>query len=88
MEFEVKEVFPYGSVELWNEDKSTSFKINGHRFQLYYGGESLRTVASLRLFALAWGRIRQASLVKEALFERHPGHFALFFHFCLFAFCK
>ncbi|XP_076940144.1 uncharacterized protein LOC143609211 [Bidens hawaiensis] len=34
----VKEVFPYGMVELENLDNGTSWKVNGHRLKHYLGG--------------------------------------------------
>ncbi|XP_076902633.1 uncharacterized protein LOC143557447 [Bidens hawaiensis] len=34
----VKEVFPYGVVELENPDNATSWKVNGHRLKHYLGG--------------------------------------------------
>ncbi|XP_076893585.1 uncharacterized protein LOC143545620 [Bidens hawaiensis] len=34
----VKEVFPYGVVELENPDYGTSWKVNGHRLKHYLGG--------------------------------------------------
>ncbi|XP_076954174.1 uncharacterized protein LOC143628470 [Bidens hawaiensis] len=34
----VKEVFPYGVVELENPDNGTSWKVNGHRLKHYLGG--------------------------------------------------
>ncbi|XP_076933106.1 uncharacterized protein LOC143598897 [Bidens hawaiensis] len=34
----VKEVFPYGVVELENPDNGTSWKVNGHRLKNYLGG--------------------------------------------------
>ncbi|XP_076953886.1 uncharacterized protein LOC143628101 [Bidens hawaiensis] len=34
----VKEVFPYGVVELENPDNGTSWKMNGHRLKHYLGG--------------------------------------------------
>ncbi|XP_076921191.1 uncharacterized protein LOC143582545 [Bidens hawaiensis] len=34
----VKEVFPYGAVELENTDNETSWKVNGHRLKHYLGG--------------------------------------------------
>ncbi|XP_076923844.1 uncharacterized protein LOC143586115 [Bidens hawaiensis] len=34
----VKEVFPYGVVELENPDNGTSWKVNGHRLKHYVGG--------------------------------------------------
>ncbi|XP_076959215.1 uncharacterized protein LOC143635221 [Bidens hawaiensis] len=50
--YTVKEVFPYGTVEI--EEKNGSFKVNGHRLKRYIGekasmgeGEVLRLTASL-----------------------------------------
>ncbi|XP_022040217.1 uncharacterized protein LOC110942761 [Helianthus annuus] len=34
----VKEVFPYGTVELFNEDTKNSWNVNGHRLKHYLGG--------------------------------------------------
>ncbi|XP_022007630.1 uncharacterized protein LOC110906872 [Helianthus annuus] len=34
----VKEVSPYGTVELFNEDTKNSWKVNGHRLKHYLGG--------------------------------------------------
>ncbi|XP_076890846.1 uncharacterized protein LOC143542058 [Bidens hawaiensis] len=34
----VKEVFPYGVVELENPDNGTCWKVNGHRLKHYLGG--------------------------------------------------
>jgi len=34
----VKEVFPYGAVELENPDNGMSWKVNGHRLKHYLGG--------------------------------------------------
>ena len=34
----VKEVFPYGTVELFDKEKSNSWKVNGHRLKHDLGG--------------------------------------------------
>ncbi|KAM0022394.1 putative nucleotidyltransferase, Ribonuclease H [Helianthus debilis subsp. tardiflorus] len=34
----VKEVFPYGTVELFDEESSHAWKVNGHRLKHYIGG--------------------------------------------------
>ncbi|XP_021980261.1 uncharacterized protein LOC110876395 [Helianthus annuus] len=34
----VKEVFPYGTVELFDEKNSNAWKVNGHRLKHYLGG--------------------------------------------------
>ena len=40
--FIVRQVFPYGAVELWDEEKGT-FKVNGQRLKLYQGGDLIET---------------------------------------------
>ncbi|XP_038874945.1 uncharacterized protein LOC120067457 [Benincasa hispida] len=37
--FIIKEVFPYGAVELTNEDGTNAFKVNGQRVNMYHGGD-------------------------------------------------
>ena len=34
----VKEVFPYGTIELFDEESSHVWKVNGHRLKHYIGG--------------------------------------------------
>ncbi|XP_038876851.1 uncharacterized protein LOC120069220 [Benincasa hispida] len=36
--FCIKTIFPYGTVELTNEDGISPFKVNGQRIKPYYGG--------------------------------------------------
>ena len=40
--FIVREVFPYGVVELWDEEKGI-FKVNGQRLKLYQDGDLIET---------------------------------------------
>ena len=34
----VREVFPYGTAELFNEEDGSVWKVNGHRLKHYLGG--------------------------------------------------
>ena len=46
--FQVVHVFPHGALELMNT-KGETFKANGHRYKVYYGGLMPREKASLTL---------------------------------------
>ncbi|XP_038902480.1 uncharacterized protein LOC120089135 [Benincasa hispida] len=37
--FVIKEIYPYGIMELTHEDGSNAFKVNGQRIKPYYGGD-------------------------------------------------
>ncbi|XP_038887111.1 uncharacterized protein LOC120077295 [Benincasa hispida] len=47
--FIIKEVFPYGVVELTNEDGTNAFKVNGQRVKMYRGGDFQREKTSIDL---------------------------------------
>ncbi|XP_016164856.1 uncharacterized protein LOC107607407 [Arachis ipaensis] len=47
--FKVKEVKPYGVVELIDPQSETTFKVNGHRLKRYHGYKSPREVEVLLL---------------------------------------
>ncbi|XP_057733969.1 uncharacterized protein LOC130949195 [Arachis stenosperma] len=47
--FKVKEIKPYGVVELFDPQSDTTFKVNGHRVKKYYGYKSPREVEVLLL---------------------------------------
>ncbi|XP_016185011.1 uncharacterized protein LOC107626630 [Arachis ipaensis] len=47
--FKVKEVKPYGIVELFDPQSKTTFKVNGHRVKKYHGYKSPKEVEVLLL---------------------------------------
>ena len=36
--FKIKQVFPFGAIELWDKNRHV-FHVNGQRLKHYYGGE-------------------------------------------------
>lgn len=49
--FDVKGVSPLGYVEVWNKEKTSSFKVNGHNMKLYFYGP-LHRVSIILLYPL------------------------------------
>ncbi|XP_038896361.1 uncharacterized protein LOC120084625 [Benincasa hispida] len=47
--FIIKEIYPYGAVELNNEDGTNAFKVNSQRIKPYYGGDFNRESTSIDL---------------------------------------
>ncbi|XP_062104399.1 uncharacterized protein LOC133815597 [Humulus lupulus] len=47
--FLVVKVYPYGAVELREEDSKREFKVNGQRLKHYWGGEVERNKCSISL---------------------------------------
>ncbi|XP_057747473.1 uncharacterized protein LOC130966669 [Arachis stenosperma] len=47
--FKVKELKPYGVVELFHPQSGATFKVNGHRIKMYYGHKSSK---ELEVFVL------------------------------------
>lgn len=47
--FEVMAASLLGFLELWNKDKSSSFKVDGHRCKLYFDAPFLRSVSAISL---------------------------------------
>ena len=79
--FTIKEVKPYGAVELFNPQSETPDKtwiLNGQRLKLYHGGNIERLTIIMQLQD-PWDNMRQASDVKEALTERQPSSFSPLF---------
>ena len=46
--FLVKKVFPYGAIDVWNEEHGT-FKVNGQRLKHYLAGEQLDMRSNIAL---------------------------------------
>lgn len=47
--FTVKTVFPHGAVEIYDKSPDESFKVNGQRLKIYYGGAIDRQSVSIIL---------------------------------------
>ena len=46
--FIVKQVYPHGAIEIWNQN-SGAFKVNGQRLKLYHHSEEIPASASIAL---------------------------------------
>ena len=47
--FIVHQVFPYGAVEIFQQNEGTIFKVHGQRLKQYLGGDVVRQVSSISL---------------------------------------
>ena len=85
--FKIKQVFPFGIMELWDKN-SQSFRVNGQQLKHYYGREEhkvenmpLEEPQDSQDYKEPTGQVYLKTL-NLALVGRHPNNFCPFFLFC------
>ncbi|XP_038882199.1 uncharacterized protein LOC120073419 [Benincasa hispida] len=79
--FIIKEIFPYGTMEITREDGTIAFKVNAQRVKPYFEDGMDRQKSSLALHKPVEARVDVSLRLQRHIFQ---GHFS---HPYLFAFC-